>query len=208
MFPTLDVNLRKTHTTMTTPTTSRPPLILASGSPRRQKILAQQGLAFEVLKTDASEVSFPHDPERTVTTNAAAKLAAARTRPGTLDAAVLAADTIVWFDGRIYGKPADLAEAATFLRQLSGQTHTVFTGVAYAAAHDATVRTLCVRSDVTFKKLDEATLSDYLVRVNPIDRAGAYDIDMSGTMLIAAYTGSCENIMGLPLEALRTFGLI
>ena len=86
-------------------------ITLASGSPRRAKILRDLGVDFEVLKTDAPEVAFPEDPERTVRENALAKGAAAKGRSH-----VLSADTIVWFDGRIYGKPRDLAEAKEFLR--------------------------------------------------------------------------------------------
>ena len=113
-------------------------LILASGSPRRAKILRDLGVEFEIVKTDAPEVSLPHDPEGTVLANARAKLRAAavaleRDPPAALstERAILAADTIVWFAGKIYGKPRDLAEAKAFLRELSGNTHIVFTGIAY-----------------------------------------------------------------------------
>ena len=167
------------------------PLTLASQSPRRARILEALGVPFEVLPTHAPEVSFPHDPERTVRENALGKLRACPRSPA------LAADTIVWLRGKIYGKPADLAEAKAFLRELSGQTHTVFTGVAY----DGDVQV--VRSDVTFRALSEADIEDYVARVRPVDRAGAYDIDACGTLVVASYTGSYENIMGLPVEPLR-----
>ncbi len=175
------------------------PLTLASQSPRRAKILADHGVAFDVVKTDAPEISIPQEPERTVVENAVSKLKACGRIPA------LAADTIVWFDGRIYGKPADLAEAKVFLRELSGHTHTVFTGVAYR--DETGVRTVCARSDVTFRDLSDAEIDVYIARVNPVDRAGAYDIDVSGDLLVAAYTGSYENIMGLPVEPLRTWGI-
>ncbi len=182
------------------------PLVLASGSPRRRKILAEHGVAFTVVKTDAEEISIPLEPERTVVENAAAKLAAALKKVGD-GQAVLAADTIVWFDGRIFGKPRDLEEAADFLRTLGGQTHVVFTGVAFAPA-GSEVRTVCVQSRVTLKKLDERTIAEYLAREKPVDRAGAYDIDASGDLIVDSYDGSYENVMGLPLEPLRTFGVI
>ena len=186
-------------------------IVLASGSPRRAKILETAGVAFVVLKTDAPEVSIPHDPERTVTENAAAKLRMAQAElarepvPGC--AGVLAADTIVWFDGRIYGKPRDLDEASEFLRELGGRTHVVFTGVAFAS-QDGSVRTACERSDVTFHPLDETKIAEYVARVKPTDRAGAYDIDESGDLIVASYAGSYENIMGLPLKPLAEFGLL
>ena len=186
-------------------------IVLASGSPRRAKILETAGVEFVVLKTDAPEVSIPQDPERTVKENAAAKLKAAQVElarqhvPGYT--CVLAADTIVWFDGRIYGKPRDLDEAAEFLRELGGRTHAVFTGVAFAGS-DGSVRVACERSDVTFHPLDEAKIAEYVARVKPTDPAGAYDIDESGDLIVASYAGSYENIMGLPLKPLAEFGLL
>ena len=171
-------------------------ITLASGSPRRAKILAELGVEFEVVKTDASEVSYPHEPERTVRENALAKGAAAKGEH------VLSADTIVWFANRIYGKPRDLEEAKEFLRELSGNVHTVFTGVAF----DGEVKV--VRSDVKFRVLSEAMIDDYVARVKPTDRAGAYDIDESGDLIVESYSGSYENIMGLPVEPLRGWGIV
>ena len=113
----------------------------------------------------------------------------------------------MWFRGRIYGKPADLAEAKAFLRELSGQTHTVFTGVAYRDAAGV-VRTACERSDVTFRVLSEADIEDYVARVRPVDRAGAYDINACGALVVASYTGSYENIMGLPVEPRRIWRVV
>jgi septum formation protein len=171
-------------------------ITLASGSPRRAKILEELGVEFDVVKTDAPEASYPHDPERTVRENALAKGAAAAPRTR-----VLSADTIVWFGGRIYGKPRDLEEAKEFLRELSGKVHTVFTGVAF----DGDVKV--ARSDVKFRRLSDADIEEYVARVRPTDRAGAYDIDESGDLIVESYTGSYENIMGLPTEPLREWGI-
>ena len=208
------------------------PLILASGSPRRAKILRDLGVAFEIVKTEAAEVSIPHDPVRTVTENACAKLRAAVAAVATscdppeevgraprARRPILAADTIVWFDNRIYGKPRDLEEAKEFLRELSGQTHVVFTGVAFwdgkgegaldtSCKGEGALATACVRSEVTFRRLSEEMIEEYVARVHPTDRAGAYDIDESGDLVVASYTGSYENIMGLPVEPLRDFGVL
>ena len=172
-------------------------ITLASGSPRRAKILEELGVEFDVVKTDAPEASYPHDPERTVRENALAKGAAAAPRTR-----VLSADTIVWFGGRIYGKPRDLEEAKEFLRELSGKVHTVFTGVAF----DGDVKV--ARSDVKFRRLSDADIEEYVARVRPTDRAGAYDIDESGDLIVESYTGSYENIMGLPTEPLREWGIV
>lgn len=171
-------------------------LVLASGSPRRAKILRNLGLCFSVVKTDAREATYPGDPERTVRENAIAKGAACPCR-----GRVLSADTIVWCGGRIYGKPRDLDEAYAFLRELSGRTHSVFTGVAL----DGDVRV--ARTDVTLKELGADDISRYIAKVNPLDRAGAYDIDESGGEIVAGWCGSYENIMGLSVAPLVEWGL-
>lgn len=179
-------------------------LILASGSPRRAKILRSLGVDFVVRKSDAPEVSYPGDPVRTVSENALAKQSVppqSPVPPQALRGGILSADTIVWFDNKIYGKPRDLEEAKTFLRELSGKTHTVFTGVAYNG--EAKV----VTSGVTFRELTEAEIDEYVARVKPTDRAGAYDIDESGDFIVASYTGEYENIMGLPIAPLREWHL-
>ena len=178
-------------------------LILASGSPRRSKILRDCGVEFTVVKSDAPEVSYPHDPERTVKENALAKGAAVgRARTPAAPQGILSADTIVWFDGKIYGKPKDFDEAKEYLRELSGNVHTVFTGVAYNG------EVKVVRSDVKFRKLSDAMIDEYVARVKPTDRAGAYDIDESGDLIVESYTGSYENIMGLPVEPLKEWNIV
>ena len=179
-------------------------LILASGSPRRAKILKDLGVEFTVVKSDAPEVSYPHDPERTVKENALAKgRAAADVGPyRSAPHGILSADTIVWFNNRIYGKPKDLDEAKEYLRELSGNVHTVFTGVAYNG------EVKVVKSDVKFRELSDAMIDEYVARVKPTDRAGAYDIDESGDLIVESYTGSYENIMGLPVEPLRDWGVV
>lgn len=177
-------------------------LALASSSPRRAKILRDLGVDFEVVKTDAREVGIPHDPRGTVLANAVAKLQAY----GAPDRRILAADTIVWLDGKIYGKPRDLVEAKTFLRELSGHVHQVFTGVAYFDGEK--LQTEVAVSDVAFKPLSDAAIDEYVRLVNPIDRAGAYDIDDFGPLLIERFEGEYENIMGLPLAPLRRWHLL
>ncbi len=172
------------------------PLYLASASPRRAKILESLGVEFEVAATDAPEVTYGEDPGRTVRENAMAKLREGmKAHPGSR---VLAADTIVWLDGRIYGKPRTFEEAAQFLRELGGRTHTVFTGVAYFDGSG--VRCEVAESGVMMRRLSEVDIAKYIEKVKPLDRAGAYDIDESGDMIIEGYSGSYENIMGLPGE--------
>ena len=172
-------------------------VILASKSPRRAKILADHGWNFAVEPTEADEVSIPRAPKRTVLVNAARKLKACRERHP--DAFIVAADTIVRFKGRIYGKPRNLDEARTFLHELSGQTHSVFTGVAHCRPGER-LQAEVVESRVTFRRLSDSLIERYVTTVKPTDRAGAYDIDESGDLIVESYAGSYENIMGLPME--------
>lgn len=176
------------------------PLVLGSASPRRSKILQTLGCAFEVCAVDADEIHDSADPVHTVVTNAAEKYRACRARCPA--AAIIAADTLVWFGGRLIGKPADLEEAAAFLRAFSGRSQIVYTGVALGLpgqAPDLRVEA----SSVRFKPLTEAVIQAYLERTRPLDRAGAYDIDENGELLIAGTSGSYTNVMGLPAAPVR-----
>lgn len=176
-----------------------PPLFLGSASPRRRKILEGLGAVFTVVTADTEEIHDAADPVRTVTVNALAKFEACRARVPA-EGGLVTADTLVWFEGRLIGKPVDMEEAAGFLRAFSGRTQIVFTAVALGcpAAGGATVHVAA--SSVTFRRLDEAAIRAYLERTRPLDRAGAYDIDENGDLLIAGHCGSYTNIMGLPAE--------
>lgn len=177
-----------------------PPLILGSASPRRKKILHALGCTFTVSCANAHEIHDASDPVRTVVVNALEKYRACRARHP--NAALIAADTLVWFDGHLIGKPHDLAEAAQFLRAFSGNAQIVYTGVAMGLPEqEPDVRVEA--SSVRFKTLSEETLQAYLQKTRPLDRAGAYDIDENGDLLIAGYSGSYTNIMGLPEAPVR-----
>jgi len=177
------------------------PLILASVSPRRKKILQTITADFTLFSADAQEIHDAADPVRTVTHNAALKYQACRIRHPA--AAIIAADTLVWFQGRLIGKPADLREAAEFLRAFSDRSQLVFSGIALGMPGDAEPAIRVEASSVHFKVLSEAAIQAYLHRTMPLDRAGAYDIDENGDLLIAGYCGSYTNIMGLPVEVVR-----
>jgi septum formation protein len=184
-------------------------LILASASARRSKILAGLGVAFEVVIPQVEEVLYTDDARRTARENAALKSAWCRARyPGRHS---LAADTLIEFEGRCIGKARNPEEAMAFLRMFSGATHRVYTAVAMTKA-PAEPELILVKSTVQFRALSEDEIRSYVVDVNPMDRAGAYDIDEQGDTLMAGYTGSRTNIMGLPAEEvaawLRKEGLL
>lgn len=187
-----------------------PQLILASKSPRRRKLLTEAGFKYEVITPEVSEVVFNEITLREATSwNALRKgLAVARLRPNDI---VLAADTLVALGDEILGKPADRAEAARMLRRLSGQTHEVATAVFVAHLRLGRTETFSVTSQVAFKKLSERMITDYLKRIDPLDKAGAYAAQGKGRTVISQITGSRTNVIGLPLEktsaALARFGL-
>jgi septum formation protein len=177
-----------------------PPLILGSASPRRKKVLRALGCAFTVSAADAAEIHDAADPVHTVVANALEKYRACRKRHP--EAALITADTLVWFEGRLIGKPVDLDEAAQFLRAFSGRTQIVYTGMALGLPRcEPEIRVEA--SSVHFKILSEETLKAYLHKTRPLDRAGAYDIDENGDLLIAGFSGSYTNIMGLPEAPVR-----
>jgi len=180
------------------------PLVVGSVSPRRHNLLRQLGLSFEVLAADADEIHDSNDPVGTVVHNALAKHAAClRLRP---NACLLTADTLVLFADRLIGKPRDLQEAAEFLRAFSGRTQTVYTAVALSCPGDEPdIRVEA--SAVHFRPIEENAIQEYLQRTQPLDRAGAYDIDENGDMLIAGFGGSYTNIMGLPIEVVADWFL-
>ena len=119
------------------------------------------------------------------------------------DATIIGADTTVFIDRTVLNKPRDLAEARAMLRLLRGRTHTVFTGLAIRRQRDGLKLDQGVASEVTFKAFDEATLDLYLSRVHTLDKAGGYAIQDHGELIIAGFTGSHTNIVGLPLEEMK-----
>jgi septum formation protein len=175
------------------------PLILASASPRRKELLARLGVKFEVLVAPITEhEDVDAEPRAMVLHNAALKAAwICAQRPG---AWVLAADTTVALDNHVLNKPADLTEARAMLKRLSGRTHTVYTGVCLWRRPGGPEISHCETSEVTFRVLDDATITRYFARVNPLDKAGAYGIQEGRELILQKYRGSLSNIMGLPVE--------
>lgn len=176
------------------------PVILASSSPRRRELLERAGVVFEVMHSPAEEIHDPSMlPDALCEWNAMLKAAAvAALRP---DATVIGADTLVFIDAIPLGKPLDLEEAAGMLRRLSGRVHQVCTGVCviYPGGEKRLFHDL---TEVTFLPLDEAAISGYFARVNPLDKAGAYGIQEFGEMIVSGIRGNFDNVMGLPVAKL------
>jgi len=176
-----------------------PSLMLASSSPRRAALLSEAGFEFEILTPGVAEKFDIAVTLRELTVwNAIRKgMSIAQTRP---DAVVLAADTLVALDQEIIGKPASLNEAAQILRRLSGRIHEVCSAV--LIYHQTSGRSTVLHdiSRVRFRRLNAATIKNYLVKVDPLDKAGAYAAQGSGAEIIAKIEGSFTNVVGLPME--------
>jgi septum formation protein len=177
-------------------------LILASASPRRCELLGRIGLPFTVVPAEVTEHEAPDaDPREMVRHNAALKADWVAERHPT--ATVIGADTTVFVNNTVLNKPRDAAEARAMLRLLSGRAHTVFTGLAIRRRSDGLKLDRGVASEVTFKALDEATIELYLSRVHTLDKAGGYAIQEETDLIVAGFTGSLTNIVGLPVEEMK-----
>ncbi len=182
-------------------------LILASKSPRRQELLRQAGIDFQVLPATAPEAPWdgrtaPEEYVRMLACTKALQVSAANP-----DALVLGADTTVAYGPTLFGKPADLQQAEEFLMTLSGKCHQVHTGVAFCR-NGKELRSFTVTTAVYFKELTPHIIYHYFQLVNPLDKAGAYGIQEHGELLIDRIEGSWSNVMGLPMEALNETGLL
>lgn len=172
--------------------------ILASGSPRRKRLLEDAGLAFDVLPTppgveEGAAPGLGAEAEALCRARAKAEFAA-RSATGAL---VLAADTVVALDGRILGKPSDAEEALEMLMTLSGRTHRVITAFALFGADFR--REGAVTTRVRFREVDEAAARRYADSGEPMGKAGAYAIQGLGGGLVDRVEGSYTNVVGLPV---------
>jgi len=179
-----------------------PPIILASASPRRSELLRQIGIEFSVVTTDTPEI---HDGELTAReisqVNAYRKARnVAKKHP---DALVLGADTLVYIETLLLGKPGSLEHAYQMLEQLQGRTHEVVTAVCLLNLRNHRQRIFTEVTNVTFRPLDAVKIRRYLTKVNPLDKAGAYAIQEEGDLIVEKIAGSYTNVVGLPVERLQ-----
>ncbi len=177
--------------------------ILASASPRRRELLAEVIQEFEIIPATGEEcVEGNPTPEGLVRQLAEQKAAELASRYP--DRAVLGADTVVAFDGKVLGKPKDEADAKRMLELLSGNTHEVYTGVCICYPAPGGERVILVDAactKVVFEELDKDMVAAYVATGSPMDKAGAYGIQDGG--LVKEIQGSYSNVVGLPLELVR-----
>lgn len=170
---------------------------LASGSPRRQELLTQLGVAFTRIVPGVEEMRRADESAQQYVVRLAQDKARAGVALADNDLPVLGADTIVIFNGEVLEKPRDEAHAAEMLRKLSGQTHQVMTAVAVADSRH--VLDCLVVTEVTFRALSEQDIAHYVASGEPLDKAGAYGIQGAGGCFVRKINGSYHAVVGLPL---------
>ncbi|HEY6464968.1 MAG TPA: Maf family protein [Candidatus Acidoferrales bacterium] len=185
-------------------------LILASGSSRRAEILRNAGFSFTVQPAHIDETLLPNEHAADYVLRLAKAKAQLIAASATESAFIVGADTTVVCNGRIFGKPADPADAREMLRALSGATHEVLTGVAIIRASDRKNVAEVATTRVTFLPLSNEEIDAYIASGEPFDKAGAYGIQGLGGKFVSRIEGCYFNVMGLPLsrvwQALRSLG--
>lgn len=184
-------------------------VILASNSPRRKELLAGIDVKFKVRVIQDIDESYPSDlPTKNIAEYISRKKAAVYQQQMAPDELIITADTIVVLGDEVMGKPHDEADARRMLRELSGQTHQVITGVTLTTIQKQI--SFSVETDVTFKALSDSEIDYYVSHYEPFDKAGAYGIqEWIGHIGVTGLHGSYFNVMGLPVqriyEALSNF---
>jgi len=185
---------------MTRLITKDSPLVLASASPRRKRLLRQIGIPFRTLSSRVKEDILSRDPLMNARLLAEAKAQAVVQKCG--GNWILGADTIVVLNRAVLGKPSDEDEAFSMLRQLSGKEHRVITGFCLVAPDSKKAHSEAVVTRVTFKALTRREILGYVATGEPFGKAGGYGIQGIGAFLVKGITGSYTNVVGLPLCAL------
>ena len=177
-------------------------IILASASPRRRELLTGIDVDFEVRALPDVDESFPATLQGGDIPLYISKKKADAYRPFmSADELVITADTIVWLGGKALGKPLDEDDARQMLRNMSGKTHSVFTGVAITTKNEQ--RCFVAQSDVTFDNLSDDEIEYYIAKYRPMDKAGAYGAqEWIGYIGMQNIVGSYFNVMGLPVQRL------
>lgn len=183
-------------------------IILASASPRRHELLTMVGIEHEVITSDCNE-NIDYDGPADMVCKLSARKAGSVVKILTekvadtdSDALVIGSDTIVYYNGKILGKPADEADAFQMLRDLSGNTHSVFTGVTVIETGSGRKETFYEETKVTFYDVTDQEILDYIATKDPLDKAGSYGIQGLGAFLVKRIEGDYFTVVGLPLAHL------
>jgi septum formation protein len=171
-------------------------IILASASPRRKEILELADLKFDVMPSDAQEITTKTAPNEVVMELASIK-AKDIYKKSEKQSMVVGADTVVAYQGQILGKPADEADAKRMLTMLSGQTHEVYTGV--CVIEDGKTKTFYEETKVTFYEISDEQIDRYIKTGEPMDKAGSYGIQGKAAVFIKGIEGDYYNVVGFPI---------
>ena len=179
-----------------------PPVILASASPRRSQLLASMDIEFEVVPSHVEELIDGYDfiPDLC---EANARIKAEPIADMHPECLVIAADTMVYLEDTLFGKPTDIDDAHRMLTRLQGRTHQVTTGVSLIYHNEEISKSFSVITNVTFLSLDAEQISEYLAKIDPLDKAGGYAIQEHKQMIAKRVSGSVSNVVGLPVERLK-----
>lgn len=179
-------------------------ILLASNSPRRRELLAGLDIDYRVTALPEVDESYPDTLSgEEIPLYISQEKAAAYRRFMKDNTLLITADTIVWLDGKVYGKPRDIADAKAMLQALSGKTHTVITGVTLTSLQKQI--SFAVSTEVTFAALDDDEIDYYVETYRPLDKAGAYGVqEWIGYIGVTGLKGSYYNVMGLPIQRLYT----
>ena len=179
-----------------------PPVILASASPRRSQLLASMDIEFEVVPSHIEELVDGYDfiPDLCEANAGIKAEPIADMHPECL---VIAGDTMVYLEDTLYGKPTDIDDAHRMLTHLQGRTHQVTTGVSLIYHNEEISKSFSVITNVTFLSLDAGQISEYLAKIDPLDKAGGYAIQEHKQMIAKRVSGSVSNVVGLPVERLK-----
>ena len=180
----------------------KPFIYLASRSARRRELLKEAGFNFKVVSSNFKERTYSGGPSRTVVLNAVGKVK--RARIPSKRGIVLGADTMIYFKKKLIGKPKSMREAFTMLKNFSGSTHYVYTGIVLFNLTTRQWNREFVRSKIKMRKFTGERIRYYLNKVNPLDKAGAYAIQERGDELVENIKGSYTNVIGLPMEKLKS----
>lgn len=177
-------------------------VILASGSPRRRELLSGLGIDYAIKVLPDVNEAYPEILKgEDIPLYIAREKAEAYLKEIESDELIITADTIVWLDNEVLGKPTDEQQAKVMLRMLSGKTHHVITGVCLTTSEFQ--KSFTTTTEVTFAKLSEEEIDYYVEKYRPLDKAGAYGIqEWIGFVGVEAINGSYFNVMGLPIQRL------
>ncbi|MCL2840532.1 MAG: Maf family protein [Defluviitaleaceae bacterium] len=176
-------------------------IILASGSPRRKQLMELAGIPFEVKVSNADEtISGAPDFQVRELALRKAEMTLSMLDEGYENAIIIAADTLVYIDGRVLSKPENPDDAFAMLKHLAGQKHTVYTGVALLKTDGTDGNAFVDSTDVYFHPLTDAQIHAYIATGEPFDKAGAYGVQEKGAVLVDRVEGDFYTVVGLPIS--------